>query len=154
MAAPCAALALLLLARRGAHAVGLEYNPPSTMVNAAWAENAINVDETDTEPPEQTVDRGYVLYRAYTRGRNPYTDACHEWEQMLAAPCFVNEGTTTVNVPNVKGYTFGCGGIQSFKCPSALVGGDNAGRNQRCVACVRRWGGRCTIRTVFDQSCG
>ena len=70
---------------------------------------------------------------------------------MLAAPCFVNEGSTTVYVPHVRGYAVGCPELSAFSCAASLADG---GRNQRCVACVTKRRGRCHFRTMFDASCG
>tara|TARA_B110001452_G_C15184890_1_gene411546 strand:+ start:237 stop:677 length:441 start_codon:yes stop_codon:yes gene_type:complete len=107
-------------------------------------------DGTEDDPPENVVERGYTLYRARSEGRTKL-DACHENEHMLAAPCFINEGDTEVEVSNIKGYTFGCPNVHKFSCKMQLA---NAGRNQRCVACARRWWGSCSLRTLYDQSCG
>ena len=81
----------------------------------------------------------------------------------LVAPCFVNEGTTSVHVPSVRGYQFGCRNVRSFTCDAGKFDKDKAfqasktlqpGRNQRCVACIRNVGSYCEVKTMWDQSCG
>ena len=80
------------------------------------------------------------------------SDAC-PGARMLAAPCFVNEGSTTVLVPDVKGYRFGCPDVSEFSCGAQLAS-MQPGRNQRCVACVRRSSAGCAVSPRWDQSCG
>lgn len=93
---------------------------------------------------------------------------CTERRHELAAPCFINEGSTSVHVPDVKGYQFGCSNVRHFTCDAGtFVDGEKdgekqfkqsttlvPGRNQRCVACVRKHWSACEVKTIWDQSCG
>ena len=123
------------------------------------------VDENSgTQSEEHTVERSYKLHRAwdvgagrermYRHGGPLQLEPCNIDEAMLTTSCFVNEGSTSVHVPRVKGYQFGCADFHQFACGSGLLNMDKVGYNQRCVACARRWGGSCSVRTVWDLSCG
>ena len=71
---------------------------------------------------------------------------CPNGYTVVQAPCFGNDGLTTVKMA-VKGHEISCPGLKSVSCPYDRA---RPGENQKCVACVRRgWNGRCRVDTRF-----
>ena len=120
-------------------------------------------DNSGSQSEEHTVERTYRLHRAWGEDRERMyhhqgplqLEPCTMYEHMLASPCFVNEGSTSVHVPDVRGYQIGCNDFRQFTCTSNQLNQDKVGRNQRCVACARKSSSSgCLVRTVWDLSCG
>ena len=71
---------------------------------------------------------------------------CPNGYTVVQAPCFGNDGLTTVKMA-VKGHEISCPGLTSVSCPYDRA---RPGENQKCVACVRRGqNGRCRVDTRF-----
>ena len=70
---------------------------------------------------------------------------CPNGYTVVQAPCFGNDGLTTVKMA-VKGREISCGSHER----ELPVRPRAPGRNQKCVACVRRGqNGRCRVDTRF-----
>ena len=106
--------------------------------------------EDPSEAQSQTVDRT-AMVTAWNRRygdwykKNNLKD-CPNGYTVVQAPCFGNDGLTTVKMA-VKGHEISCPGLTTVSCPYDRA---RPGENQKCVACVRRgWNGRCRVDTRF-----
>ena len=106
--------------------------------------------EDPSEAQSQTVDKP-AMVTAWNRRygdwykKNNLKD-CPNGYTVVQAPCFGNDGLTTVKMA-VKGHEISCPGLTTVSCPYDRA---RPGENQKCVACVRRGqNGRCRVDTRF-----